>query len=434
MAVVFTNTRGTYDPVTTDVDTRNRILQRMDRNRGVPIDIPKEYPDRGNTLLKKVLCYVNAPTGNPLITEDSSLTAKATIDDLAVILCFYGSDPSRLEVARKCLDELLTMNPQPKVIGLMEGSLDGKYRLDETGFYPNVLYQHIDCSDPNHRNFFLKEPLWNTAAASVLSVYPEIKKLLFLDIDTVYVDKMSLAEISRALDVYDVISPMGHCFYTGDSHEAKAYKLMQSTGQKAMTKSKHSGWQGFGLGMTAEFFHYIHDELPTCSVGFGDCLFWWLLLYKDVMRNFPLIPYNRSLLSQYVYGSDIKVGAPNTILQHLDHGPVSDRQYKVKCRLVQRAISQPFGDLSRVGSTHMMEWADTEEVNNLRVCLENLVIGNRKEVKLSTEQDADELFDYVMGFTCCPPRKYGRDPFNPHANAMPLARVARPGMDNRSML
>lgn len=433
MGVMRVNRRATYEPLTTDSGVRERILRDLDQKHGVPLSIPDEYPDRGNTILQKVLSYVNSDAENPVLLEPSPLKTKKVLEDMLVILCYYGTDTSRLEAAKRCMDELLTMNPLPRVC-LMEASVDGQYRLNHLASNPDVFYQHIDCTAPSFRNFFLKETLWNVAANAALAAFPLIRKLVFLDIDTVYVDKYSFSEVSRALDTYDVISPMSHCYYTGSSKEAKTYKLMPSTGQKAKMNSKHAGWQGFGLGMTIGFFDYIHRELPCCSVGFGDCLFWWLLLNRTVMRNCVRIPYDRRALLRYAYRSGIRVGAPNTILQHLDHGSLAERQYGVKCRLIQRAIKEPFSDMARVGSTHLFQWADNDETNCLRVCLENLIISNRNDVKLTTEKDGDELFDYLTGYSPRPPEKFKPDVFTLHGNIMPFDKVAQQGMDNTSKI
>ena len=147
---------------------------------------------------------------------------------------------------------------------------------------------------------------------------------------------------------------------------------------------------------------YFNYELPCSSLGFGDCIFWWLLAPTTVMKNFHRIPYNKELLAQYVLPDTIRVGYADTILMHLFHGTISDRQYQVKCRLVQRSIVAPFSDLGRLDNG-LLCWNTTPDVDILRRCVEWLIIFNRQDVKLMDEQDANQLYDWVTGISPCPP-------------------------------
>lgn len=429
MGVIPTYKASDFRPISTDPNLRNRIIQRIDGEHGVPMSIPPEYPERGNTIFKKAYCYVNGPGENQLVLEPSPLKEQVMLEDMAVVLGFYGNSTTRANVAKTFLEELLNMNPLPRIV-LVEGLIDGQKRLEAYGGHPNVLYLSVDLQNPDYRNLFMKESLWNIGANSLLDMYPEIRKLVFLDMDVVYADKMSFQEVYNSLDTYDIVSPFRGCYYLGKTPDAKKYGMLQSIGLRVVANSRHAGWQGFGIGMTVEFYDRIHRELPTGSLGFGDCIFWWLAIHNSRIRDmFRLIPYDRAKLNAYAYPEDVKIGFSNTVLQHLDHGPIEDRQYQVKCTLMRCCVREPFEEMTRTGSSMLLKWSDSPAAEELRHCVENLLIANRKDVRITTEEDAKEFHAYLTGRRPCPPDILKKNIFALHENRMPMAEVAIPVPD-----
>lgn len=275
----------------------------------------------------------------------------------------------------------------------------------------------------------MKEILWNYGVKKMIENDETITKICYLDSDCVFVDPYSFQEISNALDLYDVISPMRAAYYADQDDSDGKYGLLHTMGFHIAKKSDRSGWQGFGIGVTVSFLkQYFNYELPCSSLGFGDCIFWWLLAADKQMRQFRRIPYNKQKLTKYILPGNIRVGYANTILMHLYHGSVATRQYILKCRLVQRSILEPFSDLARMDNG-MLCWNKTNEVKVLRDCLEWLLIFNRQDIKMGTEEDADQLYDWVTGISACPPKKVRRTRFAPNGNELPNHGVSRPVMN-----
>lgn len=419
----------TYIPMTDDKQLRLSLIRTMERDRGIPRKIDDTYPSRGD----QIYLQVRSNVANSKRTEyhvASPLKETVKLDDLLVVLAYWGTSTTREEVTKKALNYLVTMNPLPKIV-FVEGSVDGKYKFE---YVTNlgINYIPIDLQHDCYRNLFMKEILWNYGVKKMIANDETITKICYLDSDCMFVDPYSFQEVSDALERYDVISPMRAAYYTDQDAINEKYGLLHTIGFHVAKKTDSSGWQGFGIGVTVAFIkQYFNYELPCSSLGFGDCIFWWLLTATKQMKNFRRIPYNKEKLSHYLLPNTIRVGYANTILMHLYHGSVSSRQYILKCRLVQRSILEPFSDLARMDNG-MLCWNKTNEVKVLRDCLEWLLIFNRQDVKMGTEQDADQLYDWVVGISECPPKKVRRTRFAPNGNELPNHGVSRPVMDNIS--
>lgn len=220
---------------------------------------------------------------------------------------------------------------------------------------------------------------------------------------------------------------MKAAYYADTNEDSAKYGLLHTTGFYVNTKGKKAGWPGFAVAMQVQFLKkYFNLEVPCSGLGFGDCLFWYLLTARKQMRSFSRIPYNLLKLVPYLLPDTIRIGYADTIMFHIFHGSIIDRQYKVKCRLMLRCIREPFSEFVRVNEEGLLCWAPTNEVKLLRCCVENLLILNRQDLKLTSERDADELFDWVTGRRDRPPTKARPNRFAPHGNLQPAAGVSRP--------
>ena len=343
---------------------------------------------------------------------------------MLVVVSYWGTSKTRMEVTAKAMKYLAQMNPMPRVV-FVEGAVNNVYHfpsLSKCGF----SYVPVSLADECFRNLFVKEILWNVGVQQILTAGVPIKKLVYLDSDCAFVDQMSFQEINRALDLYDVISPMRAAYYADTDADSAKYGMLHSTGYNVLKAAKKSGWPGFSVAMTTEFLaQYFNYQIPCSGLGFGDCIFWYLLTARNQMRSFSRIPYSIIKLQKYVLPTTVRIGYADTVLMHLYHGSIIDRQYKVKCRLMQRAIREPFSDLKVLGKG-LLCWNDTPEVKTLRCCVENLLMFNRQDVKLYTEQDADQLYDWVIGRRPMPPTKIHPTRFAPHGNLMPNGNVSFP--------
>ena len=418
-----------YRPMSDDPHLRRSIERIIQRDSGIPRKIAEEYPQRGEDIYKQTrLKVTNGDRSIRII--NSPLTLQSNLDHLLVVMSYWGTNTTRETVTKQALNYLVQMNPLPKIV-FVEGSVDGNYRFrDVTNL--GIHYIPIDLQPDCFRNLFMKEILWNYGVKKMLETDPTIAKICYLDSDCVFMDKYAFSEVDHALDSYDVISPMRAAYYADDDELNGKYGLLHSMGFNMAIKASKYGWQGFGLAVNVSFLQkYFNYELPCSSLGFGDCIFWWLLAGKAQMKNFRQIPYDKKKLEAYMLPNTIRVGYANTILMHLFHGTITDRQYQVKCRLVQRSIIMPFTDLGRL-ENGLLGWNSTPDTRALRNCLEWLLIFNRQDIKLMTPDDANQLYDWVTGISPCPPKKVRQTPFAPNGNELPNHGVSRPVMNPRS--
>ena len=414
---------ATYVPITNDIRLRTSIERTISKDNGVPIKIADEYPQRGDDIYNTVRVNV-ARNKREEFSVKSPLQTKQEMNHMLVVLCSWGTNTTRQEVTQRALLYLTEMNPAPQVV-FVEGSVNGSYNFSYVTEY-GFSYIPVDLQQDCYRNLFVKEMLWNLGVKKVLSTCSTITKILYLDSDCAFVDRYAFNEIDRALDQYDVISPMKAAYYADTDVESAKYGLLHTIGYRVIQKVNRSGWQGFGLAMTVDFLkQYYNLELPCSSLGFADCLFWWFLTAKTNMRNFKQLPYDPKKMQQYILPNTVKIGYANTVMMHLYHGNLTDRQYFVKCRLIQLCIKNPFGDLVRLDNG-MLGWNDDPDTRLLRQCIENLLIYNRLDMKLTTSQDAEEFFRWITGVCPHPPRKIKPTRFAPHGNRLPASEVSWP--------
>lgn len=419
----------TYIPMTDDKHLRQSLTRIMERDNGVPRKLDSTYPSRGDQIYLQVKSNV-ANSKRGIYHVASPLKDQVKLDDMLLVLTYWGTNATREEVTKNALIYLLSMNPLPKIV-FIEGSVDGKYRFNYVTDL-GINYIPMDLQADCYRNLFVKEILWNYAVKKYLETDSSITKICYLDSDCIYVDPYSFQEVYDALDRYDIISPMRAAYYADQDQWNSRYGLLHSVGYHVAKRAIQPGWMGFGIAITVNCLkQYFNYELPCSSLGFGDCIFWWLLTAKKQMRSFMRIPYDKKKLEAYLLPDSIRVGYANTILMHLYHGPVTSRQYVTKCRLVQRSILTPFSDLART-ENGMLCWNTTNEVQILRNCLEWLLIFNRQDIKLVTDQDANQLYDWVTGISACPPLKVRKTRFAPNGNELPNHGVSRPVMNRIS--
>ena len=425
MGVESIYSRVQYTPLSTDPNLRVRLNRALDIAQDLPISISKNYPARSEDIYKKIFAIVNTNQPNPELEYESILKEKTYLQDMLLVLCSWGSDTTRAKVIKHAFERLTRMNPLPRII-FIEGSTDGRESFEYVKNYENVNYIRLDLRHDEFRNLFLKEILWNYGVQQMLKAYPDIKKICYMDADVGFIDQYSFQLIYDALDEYEVISPMRGSYYAGDKPYAKKFKMRASCGYCLNKKIQRQGWPGFGIALTTKFLYSrFNGELPCTCCGLGDALFWHIVSNGRLSRYNWLLPYGVQKLKPFLI-PNVKIGYANNVVMHFDHGPMSDRTYRVYSRLLTRSVKKPFDEFARIGVSTLLGWAKTEEVHRYRYCLENLLIFNRKDIKLTEIEDADQLFDWLMGITCKPPRKLRHSVFAVNGNIMPCAGVSIP--------
>lgn len=425
MSIERIKSRIQYTPLSDDPNLKLRINKSLDIAQNLPIKISETYPKRSDDIFRKINAIIETNQPNPDLLFESTLKEKTYLNDMLVVMCSWGSDMSRISATKRALSRLLNMNPFPEII-FVEGSTDGKSHFTYLRQYDHVNYSLLDLKDDCFRNLFLKEILWNYGVQQMLKVAPDISKICYLDSDIGFADMYAFQLIYDALDQYDVISPSRGCYYIGDKPYTKKYGMLLSCGYCVAKNKQAPGWPGFGIAMTTQFLtEHFNNELPCASPGFADCILWYILAGDKVVKSEKRLPYKKEMLEKYRI-RDARIGYADNVIMHFDHGTIVDRQYRVRWRLARRCFKKPFSEFVRLGTSALMCWADTEEVRRYRYCFENLLILNRKEIKLTEVADADELYNWLMGISKHPPRKMGRNRFTINGNVMPMANVSIP--------
>ena len=397
--------RTAYVPFSTDPNVRRRIMNKLDRDREIPIEICDEYPRRGEQIAKKTKCFIAAACSNPILVEKSPITVPQVFDDTLCVLCTFGCNPLRLEACRTAIKLLTEMNPVPQ-IALVEGSTDGEWRYADFNNVSGITYIPVDLTNDMFRNFFIKESLWNLGANLMLDRDEGIKYIVFMDADTFFVDRMGWVDIRESFAQYDVISPFMQCYYTGKSEEAMKYKMLNSIGHNCCKHLVGIGYQGFGLGVTREAYrYYFKNEIPNPSLGLGDTLTWFMLTGNDKMKNFRMLPYEKKECVPFIIKEKVNIGATMQVLGHVDHGPMNNRSYQARAQLMKMAVRSPLNETRRAsGNKYIIGWANNDCANDLRYCFERMLIENRRELKILTYRDAEEFYLWLHGERQMPPQ------------------------------
>ena len=408
-----------------------RINRSLDIAQNLPISISKTYPDRSNDIFKKVWAMVHTNKPNVELEYESCLDETTYLTDMLLVLCSWGTNTTRAEITKHFFERLMRMNPLPRII-FVEGSTDGNESFEYVKHYPNVDYIRLDLRQDAFRNLFMKEILWNYGVQQMLKVYPEITKICYLDTDVAFADQYGFQLIYNALDKHDVVSPMKGCYYVGSKPYAKKYKMLLSCGYCLSTSSTHKGWPGFGIALTKRFLEErFKFELPCTCCGLGDILFWYIVSNGRLTFYNKVLPYGVRMLRPYLI-PNVNIGYADNVIMHFDHGPFTNRNYKVLSRLLTRCGIPPFREFARLGTSTLIGWACTDEVKRYRYCLENLLIYNRQDIKLTDIDDADQLFDWLNGLSDRVPKKLQYSRFAKNGNIMPCINVSVPVPNKRS--
>lgn len=187
---------------------------------------------------------------------------------------------------------------------------------------------------------FYKEQLYNLLVPKVPEQYT---KLVFIDADIMFNKRNWIDQISKALDIYDVVQPFESAVFMSPMFGMNI-KILKSFGfgiAKGMRlEDSHTYHHGFSFAMTRSYYNKIGGFFDKCIIGSGDTCF-ACLFFKDktyyALSNFILEEYKTWLDKAYDVPKKFTY-LPMTVY-HMYHGSYSDRRYRNRQELLNTVKS-----------------------------------------------------------------------------------------------
>lgn len=290
-------------------------------------EIQKKF-DEAKTLLDKIHVLLD-DMKNPEVLYNKLPEAKETIDDIAVVQCFYGTNIARIRATTQALEFNLQMTTKPSTWVFVECQ---KKKSDcAFGWLRQHGVKHIFVPmKSENEGILLKNSLWNIGAENCKE-----SRLCFLDSDVVMCNSDWVRKTSFVFDekCADVVSLASHQYYQMDG----TCKLHETIGYKWVTTGKADGGHcGFTIGITRQAFEKIGrfdpaimvDDVLTFRKIFGDNLFKY---FERWVKPF-------SLPKGMENGYNIELSYVENIACHMWHGEDNKKYDEVVKLLVKSGI------------------------------------------------------------------------------------------------
>lgn len=316
------------------------------------------YPERGKYIHQQVSNFKVKKIW-PLFRVPSPSGTSVGIFDLGLIICSYGHDSRRLAASFAALSWVMKSKPMPNVY-FVEAAREGEPYEFEEYFKDKQRVVYIKKTIPEGADsLWLKECLWTIGANEAINTNKKLAKLCFIDSDVEFVDQMWAAEVSKALNTHDVISPHSHHYYEG-TPEVKEYGLQPSTGWALSTGYKGQGYPGMAFACTVDFFRdRFNSKINLVGRGGGDTFMWYEIAgLKTINFNLNRLSYHHIFPLNTGLKPPPRIGHAAQIAVHRHHGSIQSRLYIEKRILFKRAVSVPFSEYTYTDDG-MVVWSDT---------------------------------------------------------------------------
>ena len=285
------------------------------------------------------------------------------IEDMAVVVCFWGQNDLYTAAVRKALACLVDMAPFATIFFVEAQFTEDSFVFES--FSDKLNYTRIALED-GHRGMFMKECLWNIGAKKALE-NSSITKILFLDADCSYIHQDALKNVSETLDTCDVCSGHSYSYYSDQTDSPAAVGLKESVCLAWLEGGKADGHSGFSLGMTRAFFDRI-DGLPAFPTLAGDTWFWLSVfgLKRRTMQSYQA-PYNYGNITGMGLFPFPTIGCSGEIICHHWHGTMKNRLYFAR-RIISRATTTAIFEDRKIDENGLQVWSDTAGAKIAREC------------------------------------------------------------------
>ena len=261
------------------------------------------------TLLDKVRVLLNE-ANEPEVMYNKLNDPEETIEDIALIQCFYGTDIARIRATTQALEFNLQMTAKPSTWVFVEC----QRKKSECAFQwlkgYGVKYVFVQMK-PENEGIMLKHPLWNIGVANCTE-----SRLCFVDSDVVMCNSDWVKKASVVFDSScDVLSLASHQYYQADEKCA----IHESIGYKWVSNFKaDKGHVGFTLGLTRKTFNLIGRLEP--AIILDDIHAYHRILGDREFKSFEQWYKPFDLPSDRKSGFNVELGYADNIACHIWHG------------------------------------------------------------------------------------------------------------------
>lgn len=279
--------------------------------------------------------------------------------DLAVCLAFFNpANRTRL------IQNLLYCWQSINKLGVSLYTIEMTYGDNEpiTKSLPNSF--HVKSNS----FMFHKENLWNILEKKVPEMYT---KLLFLDADIIFKDVTWLAQISKALDIYDSIQPFSKIELLDINFNIEdifiSYmKASLSTVNMVNNKIFNFAKPGYAIACRRSWLRAINGFHEMSIMGCGDFYMMSDMCKYNIDNSQSLLdePYIKDYYEdkkKYIYKEEFKYSFLELTCQHLFHGSMRNRQYNSRHELTKHV------KLDEIVKTDegLLQFKNPEQWNNI---------------------------------------------------------------------
>ena len=264
--------------------------------------------DSATTLLEKVKVLLNE-AHEPEVMYNKLPDQEETIEDIALIQCFYGTDIARIRATTQAMEFNLQMTAKPSTWVFVEC----QKKKSEAAFQwlkrYGVKYVFVQMK-PENEGIMLKNPLWNIGVENCTE-----SKLCFVDSDVVMCNSDWIKKAASEFDSYDVLSLASHQ-YCQASDDCKLYETI---GYKWVSTGKvDKGHVGFTLGLTRKMFNLIGGLDP--AIILDDIHTYHKIMGDEAFKSFEKWYKPFDLPSDRKLGYNVELGYADNIACHVWHG------------------------------------------------------------------------------------------------------------------
>ena len=265
--------------------------------------------EEASTLLEKIKVLLNE-AHEPEVMYNKLPDPEETIEDIALIQCFYGTDIARIRATSQALEFNLQMTAKPSTWIFVEC----QRKKSECAFQwlkrYGVKYVFVQMK-PENEGIMLKHPLWNIGVANCTE-----SKLCFVDSDVVMCNSDWIKKAASEFDSHDVLSLASHQ-YCQASDDCKLYETI---GYKWISTGKvDKGHVGFTLGLTRKTFNMIGGQLDPAII-LDDIHTYHKILGNDAFKSFEKWYKPFALPLDRKFGYNVELGYADNIACPVWHG------------------------------------------------------------------------------------------------------------------
>ena len=344
-------------------------------------DIQKKF-DEAKTLLDKVHVLLD-DMKNPEVLYNKLPDPAETIEDIALIQCFYGTDVARIRATTQALEFNLQMTAKPSTWVFVEC----QRKKSECAFQwlkkYGVKYVFVQMK-PENEGIMLKHPLWNIGVANCTE-----SKLCFVDSDVVMCNSDWIEKASTEFDSHDVLSLASHQYCQADEN----CKLYETIGYKWVSSGRvDKGHVGFTLGLTRKMVNLIGGQLDPAII-LDDIHTYHKILGDDAFKSFEEWTKPFDLPPDRKFGYNVELGYADNIACHVWHGE-AETKYDDLTKLLVASGVKSINDIFDF-SEQLPAW---KEFSSKCMVLKQTIEKYYKYVKENEFVEDKQPFDIVGEF------------------------------------